>query len=46
MRVTSVDEDTDAGDGETSVETGNTVGGDGLLVDIDETVVLSLTVLA
>lgn len=43
---TSVDEDTDAGDGETSVETGNTVGSDGLLVDIDETVVLSLTVLA
>jgi len=43
---TSVDEDTNAGDGETSVETGNTVGGDGLLVDIDETIVLSLTVLA
>ena len=42
---TSVDEDTDTGDGETSVETGNTVGGDGLLVDIDETIVLSLTVL-
>ena len=42
---TSVDEDTDTGDGETSVETSNTVGGNGLLVDIDETVVLSLTVL-
>jgi len=43
---TSVDEDTDARDGETSVETGDTVGGKGLLVDIDETVELSLTVLA
>ena len=43
---TSVDEDTDTRDSETSVETGNTVGGDSLLVDIDETVVLSLTVLA
>ena len=42
---TSEDEDTDTGDGETSVETGNTVGGDGLLVDINETIVLSLTVL-
>jgi len=43
---TSVDEDTDAGDGETSVETADAVGGEGLLVDIDETVVLSLAVLA
>jgi len=43
---TSVDEDTDARDDKTSVETANTVGGEGLLVDIDETVVLSLTVRA
>jgi len=42
---TSVDEDTDAGDDETSVETTDTVGGEGLSVDIDETVVLSLTTL-
>jgi len=41
---TSVDEDTDAGDDETSVETSNTVGSKSLLVDIDETVVLSFTV--
>jgi len=40
---TTVDEDTDARDDEASVDTGNTVGGEGLLVDIDETVVLSLT---
>jgi len=43
---TSVDEDTDSRDNKTSVKTGNTVGGEGLLVNIDETVVLSLTVLA
>jgi hypothetical protein len=40
---TSVDNDTDNGDTETSVETGNTVGGNGLSVDIDQTVELSLT---
>jgi len=42
---TTVDEDTDAGDDETSVETANTIGGEGLLVDVDETVVLSLAAL-
>jgi len=41
---TSVDEDTDARDDETSVETSNTVGSQSLLVDIDQTVVLSFTV--
>jgi hypothetical protein len=43
---TSVDEDTDARNDKTSVETTDTVGGEGLSVDIDETVVLSLTVSA
>ena len=43
---TSIDEDTDGGDDETSVKTGNTIGGNGLSVDIDQTVKLSLTVLA
>jgi len=43
---TSVDEDTDTRDDKTSVETTNTVGGESLLVDIDQTVVLSLSVLA
>jgi len=43
---TSVDEDTDARDDETSVETSNTIGSEGLLVDIDETVVLSFAVFA
>jgi len=42
---TSVDEDTDAGDDEASVETADTIGGKGLLVDVDETVVLSLAAL-
>jgi len=41
---TSVDEDADARDDETSVETSNTVGSQSLLVDIDQTVVLSFTV--
>ena len=43
---TTVDEDTDAGDDETTVETADTVRGQGLLVDIDQTVVLALAVLA
>lgn len=38
---TSVDNDTNDGGNETSVETGNTVGSEGLLVDIDQTVELS-----
>lgn len=42
---TSVDNDTDARDNETSVETGNTIGGEGLFVDIDQTAVLLLTTL-
>ena len=41
----SVHEDSDTGDDEASVETGDTVGGDGLLVDIDHTGVLSGTAL-
>jgi len=43
---TSVDEDTDARDDKTSVETANSVGGESLSVDVDETVVLSLAVSA
>jgi len=43
---TSVDEDTDARDDETSVKTSNTIGSESLLVDIDETVVLSFAVFA
>ena len=42
---TSVDDDTDAGDHEASVETSNTVRGKGLLVDVDETVELFFTTL-
>lgn len=42
---TTVDDDTSNGGHETTVETGNTVGGEGLLVDIDETVELTLTTL-
>jgi hypothetical protein len=42
---TSVDEDTDARDHEATVETANTVRGEGLSVDVDETVVLSLATL-
>jgi len=38
---TSVDNDTNNGRDETSVKTGNTVGGEGLSVDVDETVELS-----
>ncbi|KAH0357086.1 ADP,ATP carrier protein, partial [Aureobasidium melanogenum] len=40
---TTVDNDTSDGGHETTVETGNTVRGKGLLVDIDETVELALT---
>ena len=43
---TSVDEDTNAGDGESSVETGDTIRREGLSVNIDQAVVLSLAVLA
>lgn len=42
---TTVDDYTEHGGHETTVETGNTVGGEGLLVDIDETVELALTTL-
>merc|ERR1712053_4039 len=41
---TSVDEDTDARDDKASVETSNTIGSQSLLVNIDQTVVLSFTV--
>merc|ERR1711899_11057 len=41
---TSVDEDTDARDDETSVETSNTIRSQSLLVNIDQTVVLSFTI--
>ena len=40
---TTVDNDTSNGGEETTVETGNTVGSEGLLVDIDETVELTLS---
>jgi len=40
---TTVDNDTDNGGTETTVETGNTVGGDGLAVDVNQTVELALT---
>lgn len=40
---TTVDDDTSNGGHETTVETGNTVRGEGLAVDIDETVELTLT---
>ncbi len=39
----TVDDNTNAGDDEATVETGNTIGSNGLLVDIKETVVLALT---
>ena len=42
---TTVDDDTSNGGHETTVKTSNTVGGEGLLVDIDETVELTLTTL-
>jgi hypothetical protein len=42
---TTVDDDTSNGGHETTVETGNTVGGDGLAVDIDHAVELALTTL-
>ena len=42
---TTVDDDTSDGGHETTVETGNTVRGDGLAVDVDETVELTLTTL-
>lgn len=38
---TTVDDDTDDGGDESTVETGNTVRGEGLAVDIDETVELT-----
>jgi len=40
---TTVDDDTSDGGHETTVETGNTVRSEGLLVDIDQTVELTLT---
>lgn len=40
---TTVDNDTKNGGTETTVETGNTVGGESLLVDVDETVELTVT---
>ena len=40
---TTVDDDTDDRWDETTVETGNTVGSQGLLVDVEETVELALT---
>ena len=40
---TTVDDDTRDGGHETTVETGNTVGSEGLLVDIDQTVELTVT---
>jgi hypothetical protein len=44
---TTVDDNTESRERETTVKTGNTIGGDGLLVDINETVELaSATVLA
>lgn len=42
---TTVDNDTSDGGHETTVETGNTVGGEGLLVDVYKTVELALTTL-
>jgi hypothetical protein len=39
---TTVDNDADDGRKETTVETSNTIGGEGLLVDVDETVELTL----
>jgi hypothetical protein len=40
---TTVDDDTSYGRTETTVETGDTVGGEGLLVNVDQTVELTLT---
>lgn len=40
---TTVDDDTEDGGTETTVETGNTVGSDGLAVDVNETVELTVT---
>ena len=40
---TTVHDDADAGDSETSVETGNAVGCDGLPVDVDQAVELTLS---
>jgi hypothetical protein len=40
---TTVDDDTSDGRTETTIETGDTIGGEGLLVDIDQTVELALT---
>lgn len=40
---TTVDNDTQDGGTETTVETGNTIGSEGLTVDIDETIELTLT---
>jgi hypothetical protein len=40
---TTVDDDTSDGGTETTVETGNTIRGEGLLVDIDQAVELTLT---
>lgn len=42
---TTVDDDTSNRGHETTVETGNTVGGEGLAVDVNETVELALTTL-
>lgn len=42
---TTVDDDTEDGRTETTVKTGDTIGGDGLPVDVDETVELALTTL-
>lgn len=42
---TTVDDDTSDGRHETTVETGNTVRSEGLLVDIDQSVELTLTTL-
>jgi len=42
---TTVDDDTSNGRTETTVETGNTIGSEGLAVDIDESVELTLTTL-
>jgi hypothetical protein len=43
LTKTTVDNDSDDGGEESTVETGNTIGGDGLLVDIQQTVELTLS---
>ena len=43
---TTVDEDTDAGDDETTVKTTNTVRGKSLLVDVNQAIVLAFAILA